>query len=141
MNRWTNQGFADEISEAEARSIGQFVSGFVVRRSKPRVVIDYTAQNEFLEMRKFRVDSLGDLAPHLKAGCRVDRGRCQRRLLPPTPKTMRQEQVTVSNFWALLQTTRLNLRSISRAMAVHQIPTTSGAGSPTSRSPHYLLSL
>jgi hypothetical protein len=67
MNRWTNQGFAEEISEAEARSIGLVVSGFVVRGSKPRVAIDYTAQNEFLEMRKFRMDSLGDLAPQLQA--------------------------------------------------------------------------
>jgi hypothetical protein len=67
MNRWTNQGFAEEISEAEARSIGLVVSGFVVRGSKPRVVIDYTAQNEFLETRKFRMDTLGDLAPQLQA--------------------------------------------------------------------------
>jgi hypothetical protein len=67
MNHWTNQGFAEQIAEAEARSIGLVVSGFVVRGSKPRVVIDYTAQNEFLETRKFRMDTLGDLAPQLQA--------------------------------------------------------------------------
>jgi hypothetical protein len=67
MNRWANQGFAEEISEPDGHSIRLVVSGFVVRGSKPRVIIDYTAQNEFLETRKFRMDTLGDLAPQLQA--------------------------------------------------------------------------
>jgi hypothetical protein len=65
MDRWVQQGFAEEITEREAKRIGLVVSGFVVHGTKPRVVIDYTAQNEFLETRKFRMDTLGDLAPQL----------------------------------------------------------------------------
>jgi hypothetical protein len=39
-----------------------------VHGSKPRVVIDYTTQNEVLRFRKFRMDTLADLAPQLKPG-------------------------------------------------------------------------
>jgi Reverse transcriptase (RNA-dependent DNA polymerase) len=66
MNRWISHGFAEEITEAEARRIGLVVSAFVVHGSKPRVVIDYTSQNEYLATRKFRMDTLGDLAPQLR---------------------------------------------------------------------------
>jgi ribonuclease HI len=68
MDRWIAEGFAEEISEAEARKVGLVVSGFVVHGSKPRVVIDYTTQNEVLGSRKFRMDTLADLAPQLKPG-------------------------------------------------------------------------
>jgi hypothetical protein len=67
MDRWVKNFFAEEMSEQEATQIGQVVSGFVVRRTKPRVVIDYTARNEFLENRKFRMETFADLAPQLKA--------------------------------------------------------------------------
>jgi hypothetical protein len=40
MDRWIAEGFAEEISEAEARKVGLVVSGFVVHGSKPRVMID-----------------------------------------------------------------------------------------------------
>jgi hypothetical protein len=65
MDRWINQGYAEEITEGEARRVGLVVSGFVVHGSKPRVVVDYTPQNEHLETRKFRMDTLADLAPQL----------------------------------------------------------------------------
>jgi hypothetical protein len=65
MDRWITQGYAEEITEAEAQRVGLVVSGFVVHGSKPRVVIDYTPQNEHLETRKFRMDTLADLAPQL----------------------------------------------------------------------------
>jgi hypothetical protein len=68
MDRWIAEGFAEEISEPEARKVGLVVSGFVVHGSKPRVVIDYTTQNEVLGSRKFRMDTLADLAPQLKPG-------------------------------------------------------------------------
>jgi hypothetical protein len=35
---------------------------------KSRVVIDYTAQKEVLGARKFRMDTLADLAPQLRPG-------------------------------------------------------------------------
>jgi hypothetical protein len=57
MDLWIAEGFAEEISEAEARKVGLVVSGFVVHGSKPRVVIDYTTQNEVLGSRKFRMDT------------------------------------------------------------------------------------
>jgi hypothetical protein len=66
MNQWIGHGFAKEITEAKARQSGLVVSGFVVYGSKPWVVIDYISQNEYLTTRKFRMDTLGDLAPQLK---------------------------------------------------------------------------
>jgi hypothetical protein len=57
MDLWIAEGFAEEISEAEAWKFGLVVSGFVVHGSKPRVVIDYTTQNEVLGSRKFRMDT------------------------------------------------------------------------------------
>jgi hypothetical protein len=68
MDRWVHEGFAEEISEAEARTIGLVVSGFVVHGAKRRVVVDYTTQNEVLGARKFRMDTLADLAPQLRPG-------------------------------------------------------------------------
>jgi hypothetical protein len=65
MDRRITQGYAEEITEAEARRVGLVVSGFVVHGSKPRVVVDYTPQNEHLGTRKFRTDTLADLAPQL----------------------------------------------------------------------------
>jgi hypothetical protein len=44
------------------------VSGFVVHGAKRRLVVDYTAQNEVLGARKFKMDTLADLAPKLKPG-------------------------------------------------------------------------
>jgi hypothetical protein len=67
MNRWI-AGFAEEISEAEARKVGLFVSGLKVHGSNPRVVIDYTTEKEVLGSRIFRMDTLADLAPQLKPG-------------------------------------------------------------------------
>jgi hypothetical protein len=66
MNRWTANGFAQEITESEARRIGQVVSAFVVRGSKPSVIVDYTAQNEMLETKTFKMETLVDLAPQLR---------------------------------------------------------------------------
>jgi Reverse transcriptase (RNA-dependent DNA polymerase) len=60
--------FPEEITEADARRVGLVVSGFVVHGSEPRVVIDYTTQNEVLESRKFWMDTLADLAPQLRPG-------------------------------------------------------------------------
>jgi hypothetical protein len=68
MDRWVDEGFAEEITEVEARRVGLVVSGFVVHGAKRRVVIDYTAQNEVLGARKFRMDTLADLAPQLRPG-------------------------------------------------------------------------
>jgi hypothetical protein len=68
MNRGIDEGFSEEISEAGARKNGLVVSGFVVHGSKPRVVIDYTTQNEVLGSREFRMETLTDLAPQLKPG-------------------------------------------------------------------------
>jgi hypothetical protein len=68
VDRWIAEVFANEISEAEARKVGLVASGFVVQGSKPRVVIDYTTQNEVLGFSKFRMDTLADLAPQLKPG-------------------------------------------------------------------------
>jgi hypothetical protein len=65
MDRWITQGYAEEITEAEARRVGLVVSRVVVHGSKSRVVVDYTPQNEHLETRKFRMDTLADLAPQL----------------------------------------------------------------------------
>jgi hypothetical protein len=66
MDWWIANGSAEEISEAEARQICQIVSGFVVHGSKPRVLVDYTAQNEKLETRKFKMETLTELAPQLR---------------------------------------------------------------------------
>jgi hypothetical protein len=52
----------------EARKIGLVLSGFVVHGSKRRVVIAYTAQNEVLGARKFKMDALTDLTPQLRPG-------------------------------------------------------------------------
>jgi hypothetical protein len=68
MDRWVREGFVEEISEAEARTIGLVVSGFVVHGAKRRVVVDHTTQNEFLCARKFKMDTLADLAPQLRPG-------------------------------------------------------------------------
>jgi hypothetical protein len=68
MDRWVDEGFAEEITEVEAGRLGLVVSGFVAHGAKPRVAIDYTAQNEVLEARKFRMDTLADLAPQLRPG-------------------------------------------------------------------------
>jgi hypothetical protein len=68
VNRRVAKGFAEEITEAEARRIGPVVSGFVVHGSKPRVVIDYTIQNEVLAPRKFRAGTLANLSPHVRPG-------------------------------------------------------------------------
>jgi hypothetical protein len=65
---WIREGFAEEISEAEARKIGLVVSGFVINGVKRRVVVDYTTQNEVLGARKFKMDTLSDLAPQLRPG-------------------------------------------------------------------------
>jgi hypothetical protein len=65
MDRWITQGYEEKITDAEARLVVLVVSGFVVHGSKPRVVVDYTAQNEHLETRKFRTDTSVDLAPQL----------------------------------------------------------------------------
>jgi hypothetical protein len=68
MDRWVREGFAEEISEAEARTIGLVVSGFVLHGAKRRVVVDYTTQNEVLGARKFKIETLADLAPQLRPG-------------------------------------------------------------------------
>jgi hypothetical protein len=60
-----SKGYAEEITEAEARRVGLVVSRFVVHGTKSRVVVDYTPQNEHLETRKLRMDTLADLAPQL----------------------------------------------------------------------------
>jgi hypothetical protein len=65
MDRWITQGYAEEITEAEARRVGLVISGFVVQGSKSRVAVDYNPQNEHLETRKSRMDTLADLAPLL----------------------------------------------------------------------------
>jgi hypothetical protein len=44
------------------------VSGFVVHGAKRRVVVDYTTHNEVLSARKFKMDTLADLAPQLRPG-------------------------------------------------------------------------
>jgi hypothetical protein len=62
------EGFAEEISEADARAIGLVVSGFVFHGAKRRMVVDYTTQNEVLGARKFKMGTLADLAPHLRPG-------------------------------------------------------------------------
>jgi hypothetical protein len=48
VNRRVAQGFAEEITEAEARRIGPVVSGFVVHGSKPRDVIGYATKDKAL---------------------------------------------------------------------------------------------
>jgi hypothetical protein len=68
MHRWVREGFAEEISEAEARTIGLVVSGLVTHGAKRRVVVDYSTQNEVLGARKFKLDTLADLAPQLRPG-------------------------------------------------------------------------
>jgi Reverse transcriptase (RNA-dependent DNA polymerase) len=68
MDRWVLEGFAEEISEAEARTIGLVLSGFVVHGAKRRVVVDYSTQNEVLGARKFKMDTLAELAPQLRPG-------------------------------------------------------------------------
>jgi hypothetical protein len=66
MDRRIENGFAEEITEKEARWIGLVVSGFVVHGSKPRVVIDYTTQKEMLQARKLKMKTLAELAPQLR---------------------------------------------------------------------------
>jgi hypothetical protein len=66
MDRWIANGFAQEITESEARRIGQVVSEFLVRGSEPRVVVNYTAQNEMLDTKTFKMETLVDLAPQLR---------------------------------------------------------------------------
>jgi hypothetical protein len=68
IDRWVREGFAEEISEAEARTIGLVVSRFVVHGAKRRVVVDYTTQNEILGTRKFKMVTLAGLAPQLRPG-------------------------------------------------------------------------
>jgi hypothetical protein len=68
MDRWVLEGFAEEISEAEERTIGLVLSGFVVHGAKRRVVVDYSTQNEVLGARKFKMDTLAELAPQLRPG-------------------------------------------------------------------------
>jgi hypothetical protein len=66
MDRWAIQGFAEEITEQEARRNWLVVPDFVVHETKPRVVIDYTTQNKVLQTRHFRVETLAELAPQLR---------------------------------------------------------------------------
>jgi Reverse transcriptase (RNA-dependent DNA polymerase) len=68
MDRWVSEGFAEEFSASEARRIGLVVPVFVFNGSKRRVVVHYTTHNEVLASRKFRLETLSDLAPRKTQG-------------------------------------------------------------------------
>ena len=69
LARGLEQGFYRELSEDEVKKAHCVVGAFVVHSAgKARMVIDYRLPNRHLEERKFKYESLYDLAPQLRPG-------------------------------------------------------------------------
>jgi hypothetical protein len=138
MDRWVCEGFAEEISEVEARKIGQVVSGFVVHESKRRMVPDYIAQNEVLGARTFRMDPIRPGAAVETRRRPVLSGR-RRRLPPFEAKTLRPEQFTLPNRETLVPTASTQLRPVTRTTVVYKVPRTCCPGTTTTGTPHHFI--
>jgi hypothetical protein len=118
----------------EARKIGQVVSGFVLHGSKRRVVPDYIAQNEVLGARKFRMDTLSDLAPQLRPGDALFKadvedayhhlrlGRCDRDNL----------LFRIAGRW-------FRPLAVSRTTVVYKVPPICCPGTTTTGTPHHFV--
>jgi Reverse transcriptase (RNA-dependent DNA polymerase) len=72
VQRWMTAGYCREASLTDLhamRSAGSVSPAFVTYTAKnPRLVIDYSLVNEYLDERSFRMDQLSDLSPSLRPG-------------------------------------------------------------------------
>lgn len=65
LSRWLAHGFAAEITLADAKELRVISPAFVIYGSKPRLVVDYSYVNGYMEDTPFRMERLLDLAPQL----------------------------------------------------------------------------
>lgn len=69
ITRGLARGFYRELTDEEANKAHCIVGAFVTHSAgKQRLVIDYRVPNQYLEERKFKYESLYDLAPQLRPG-------------------------------------------------------------------------
>lgn len=66
LERWLRAGYLRELNAEEAAAAHCVMGGFVTHSAgKPRLVIDYRHVNAFMEKRRFKYETLWELAPSL----------------------------------------------------------------------------
>lgn len=69
LERWFSAGYLRELSPTEAAAAHCVVGAFVTHSAgKPRVVVDYRHPNSYMERRRFKYETLWELAPGLTQG-------------------------------------------------------------------------
>ena len=66
LERWLAAGYLREMTEEEATGVHCLMGGFVTHSAgKPRLVVDYRHPNAYMERRRFKYETLWELAPGL----------------------------------------------------------------------------
>lgn len=66
--RWLANGFATEITLADAKNLRVVSPAFVIHVAKQRLVVDYSYVNGYMSDTPFRMERLMDLAPQICPG-------------------------------------------------------------------------